>query len=273
MSAATTAAAGAATSAEANRGIAVETRATGAVVLWLDRPGRLNALGVAMTEALREGVERAVETKATALFIRARGRSFCTGADLKERRTMTAAQQYAHNRAINAAVNAVDAAPMPTVAVINGPAMGGGLELALACDIRIACEGAELGLTESRIGAIPGAGGTQRLPRLVGVSQALFMMYAGETFPGRRAYEIGLVNECVPDGELDAAAERYLDLLGSRSPASARALKNVVLEGMQVSLTDGLELEHKALRAVFGSADYAEGLAAFAEKRPPRFAR
>ena len=257
----------------ANQGVAVETRASGAAVLWLDRPDRLNALGVAMTEALREAVQRAVETRATALFIRARGRSFCTGADLKERRTMTAAQQYAHNRAINAAVNAVDAAPMPTIAVINGAAMGGGLELALACDIRIAAESAEIGLTEARIGAIPGAGCTQRLPRLIGASQALYLMYAGETVAGRRAREIGLVNDCVPDGDLDAAAERYLELLGSRSPASARALKNVVREGLRVSLTDGLELEHKALRAVFGSADYAEGLAAFAEKRPPRFAR
>ena len=261
------------TAGSGDRGLMIEKHASGAVIIWLDRPDRLNALGVAMTEALREAVEQAVQGRATALFIRARGRSFCTGADLKERRTMTAEQQYAHNRAINAAVNAVEGAPIPTIAVINGAAMGGGLELALACDIRIACESAQIGLTEARIGAIPGAGGTQRLPRLVGASQALFMMYAGETVYGQRAYEIGLVNQCVRDEQLDSAAENFIDLLGSRSPSAARSLKNVVREGLQVSLPDGLELEHKALKAVFGSADYAEGLAAFAEKRPPRFAR
>jgi enoyl-CoA hydratase/carnithine racemase len=263
----------AAPSVSAPSGLVVEKRETGAVEIWLDRPDRLNALGVELTDALHKAIEAATADKATALFIRARGRSFCSGADLKERRTMSEAQRYAHNRAINAAVNALDAASMPTIAVINGAAMGGGLELALACDIRIACESAQIGLTESRIGAIPGAGGTQRLPRLIGASQALFLMYAGETVSGRRAREIGLVNECVPDDALDQAAERYLEVLGSRSPAAARMLKKVVRDGLSVSLQDGLEVEHRALRAVFGSADYAEGLAAFAEKRPPRFAR
>ncbi len=252
-------------------GLRIVRRETGAIELWLDRPERRNALGVAMVDALIEAIGQ--ERDASALFIRARGSSFCAGADLKERRSMTEAQRYAHNRAINAAVDALAAAPMPTVAVINGSAMGGGLELALACDVRIACESAEIGLTEARIGAIPGAGGTQRLPRLIGASQALYMMYAGETVSGRRALEIGLVNACVPDDALDDAAERHLALLGSRSAATARLLKMVVREGLAASLTDGLEIEHRALRDIFGSADYAEGLAAFAEKRAPKFSR
>lgn len=246
---------------------------TGAVEIWLNRPERLNALGFAMTQELTRAVDDAVASGATALFLRGRGRAFCTGADLKERRTMTKEQQYAHNRAINAAANALAAAPVPTVAVIHGAAMGGGLEIALACDIRIAAASASIGLTETRIGAIPGAGGTQRLPRLVGVSQALRMMFAGEPVSGRRAAEIGLVNDSIADDDLDNFVARFMETLGSRSPATARMLKTVVYAGMSVPLADGLECERKALSTVFGSADYAEGLAAFAEKRPPNFSR
>lgn len=251
----------------------VERSQTGAVEIWLNRPERLNALGVEMVTAFPKVVADALAGGATALVIRAKGRGFCAGADLKERRGMTETERYAHNRAINAAVNALAAAPVPTVAAINGIAMGGGLELALGCDIRIAAESAQLGLTESRIGAIPGAGGTQRLPRLIGISCALDMMYSGEPVSARRAFEIGLVNACVADEELEGAMARYMAVLGARSPSAARTLKRVVHEGMELPLTGGLECERQALSTVFGSADYAEGLAAFAEKRLPRFSR
>lgn len=254
-------------------GLEIVMHDSGAAEIWLNRPERMNALGVEMTQGLLRAVDDALAEGATAIFLRARGRAFCTGADLKERRSMSREQQYAHNRAINAACNAVAAAPVPTVAVINGVAMGGGLELALSCDIRFAAESATIGLTEARIGAIPGAGGTQRLPRLIGASQALYMMYAGEPVTARRACETGLVNECVPDEELDGFAARYREILGSRSPSTARTLKKVVLDGLPLSLAEGLECERRALSTVFGSADYAEGLAAFAEKRPPKFSR
>ncbi|TKT68939.1 enoyl-CoA hydratase-related protein [Rhizobium sp. LC145] len=253
--------------------VLVETLETGAAAIWLNRPGRLNALGSDMVVALTEAVNGAIAAGASAIVLRGKGRGFCAGADLKERQGMDAAGRYQHNRAINAAVNALAAAPVPTVAAINGAALGGGLELALACDIRIAAEGASLGLTESRLGAIPGAGGTQRLPRLIGISRALDMMYTGEPISARRAYEIGLVNACIPDEELDKAVADYMALLGSRSAATARVLKQVVHEGHALPLADGLERERQALGAIFGSDDYAEGLAAFAEKRPPRFSR
>ena len=192
-------------------------RHTGAVEIWLNRPQRLNALGVEMVDALLKVIGDALATGATALVIRAKGRGFCAGADLKERQTMAEAERHAHNRAINAAVNALEAAPVPTIAVINGIAMGGGLELALGCDIRIAAESAQLGLTEAQIGAIPGAGGTQRLPRLIGISRALDMMYTGDPISAEKALDIGLVNICVPDQELDDTVGRYMDVLGSRS--------------------------------------------------------
>ena len=259
--------------ASSSTSLFVERHPSGAVEIWLNRPERLNALGVEMVAALPGIVEELVAGGATALVLRAKGRAFCAGADLKERRGMSEADRYAHNRAINVAVNALEGAPVPTIAVINGIAMGGGLELALGCDIRIAAESAQLGLTESRIGAIPGAGGTQRLPRLIGISRALDMMYSGEPVTARRALEIGLVNACVADAELDDAVGRYVAVLGSRSPSAARTLKCVVYRGMSLPLADGLECERQALDTIFGSADYAEGLAAFAEKRPPRFSR
>ncbi len=251
----------------------VEVRRTGAVEIWLNRPERLNALGVEMTAALPQVVEDALAAGATALVIRGKGRGFCAGADLKERQTMPQAERYAHNRAINVAVNALAAAPVPTIAALNGLALGGGLELALGCDIRIAAESAQLGLTEARIGGIPGAGGTQRLPRLIGISRALDLMYTGEPISAKQALDIGLVNTCVADWELDDAVSRYIEVLGSRSPSTARILKKVVYDGMQTSLAEGLEGERLAMLTIFGSADYAEGLAAFAEKRPPRFSR
>jgi len=253
--------------------ILVELLETRAAQIWLNRPERLNALSVEMVEALLKVVSGALAAGVTALIFRAKGRGFCAGADLKDRRTMTEGDRYAHNRAINAAVNAVADAPVPTIAVINGIALGGGLELALACDIRIAATGAKIGLTESRVGAIPGGGGTQRLPRLIGISRALEMMYSGEPVAAQKAFDIGLVNACVADEELDSTVARYAQLLGSRSRSATRTLKKVVYEGMEMPLAGGLECERQALGTILGSADYAEGLAAFAEKRQPRFAR
>jgi enoyl-CoA hydratase/carnithine racemase len=222
--------------------IIVQHHRTGAVMLWLNRPERLNALGVEMAAAFTKVVGDAIAANATALIIRGKGRGFCAGADLKERQAMAEPERYAHNRAINAAVNAVAGAPMPTVAVINGIALGGGLELALGCDIRIAADSAQLGLTEARIGAIPGAGGTQRLPRLIGISRALDMMLTGEPATAKKALDNGLINACVADAELDAAAARIVEVLGARSPSATRLLKKTVYEGMQGSLEEGLEV-------------------------------
>jgi enoyl-CoA hydratase/carnithine racemase len=249
----------------------VETLAPGVRQIRLNRPERLNALGVEMVDALRRAVEAEAEAGARVLLIRGTGRGFCAGADLKERSFMDQAARLAHNRAINAAVDAVAAAPMPTIAVINGLALGGGCELAIACDLRFAAASATIGLTEARIGAIPGAGGTQRLPRLIGVARALEMMLSGEPVNAARAEAIGLVQAVAPDEDLDAQVLRTATLLASRSPRTARMVKRLVGHGIEMPLADGLAREREALREVFDSADYAEGLAAFAERRPPVF--
>ena len=256
---------------QSESGIAVEKSDEGIVHIRLDRPDRLNALGVAMVVALERAIVDAVAAHARVLLVHGTGRAFCAGADLKERRTMDEGARVQHNRKINAAVDALAAAPMPTIAVINGLALGGGCEIALACDLRIASTDAQIGLTEARIGAIPGAGGTQRLPRLIGAARALEMILTGEPISAKRAAEIGLVNAVVPSDALDEHAQRLAALLASRSPGGAQAAKRLVYRGLEVALDQGLAYEREALKRILASADYAEGLAAFAEKRQPRF--
>ena len=256
---------------QSESGIAVEASGEGIVQIRLNRPERLNALGVDMVDALQRAVEDAIAQRARVLIVRGTGRAFCAGADLKERRHMEEAARVKHNRAINAVVDALAAAPMPTIAVINGIALGGGCEMALACDLRYAAEDAQIGLTEARIGAIPGAGGTQRMPRVVGAARALELMLTGEPVSGARAEQIGLVHAAVAADKLDAYVQRVADVLASRSPTGARMIKRLVYRGIEMPLADGLVQEGRALRDVLASPDYAEGLAAFAEKRQPRF--
>ena len=256
---------------QSEAGIAVEKTGEGIFQITLNRPERLNALGVDMVEALQAAIVDAVADRSRVVVVRGTGRAFCAGADLKERRTMDEAARIAHNRAINIAVDALAAAPMPTICVINGLAMGGGCEIALACDLRYAAEDAQIGLTEARIGAIPGAGGTQRMPRLVGAARALELMLTGEPVNGKRAEEIGLVNAALAADKLDAYVERIARLIASRSPSGEQTIKRLVYRGIEATLAEGLAQERTALKRVLTSADYAEGLDAFAAKRQPHF--
>ncbi len=253
-------------------GILVDEPSPGVARICINRPERMNALGLATTHALRDAVIAATAGTARVVVLTGAGRAFCAGADLKERQQMSEPERYAHNRAINAAVEALAASPLPTIAAINGHALGGGCELALGCDLRVMAAGAQIGLTEARIGAIPGAGGTQRLPRLVGAARALEMILIGEPVTAERAAEIGLVNIVAPAEDLWGRALGLAVLLASRSPSATALAKACVYSGLEKPLAEGLELERLALANIFASADYAEGLAAFAQKRAPRFA-
>jgi enoyl-CoA hydratase/carnithine racemase len=252
-------------------GLSVEMLAPHVLQLRLDRPERLNALGVDMVPALHHAIRDAAGSDIRVLVLTGTGRAFCAGADLKARLGMSDSERWSHNRAISAAADALAAVAVPTLAAINGIALGGGCELALACDIRIAAAGAQIGLTESRIGAIPGAGGTQRLPRLIGQSRALEMMFTGEPVSAERAEQIGLVNKVVAAEILDQEALRLANLIAEKSPSAARTLKALVYTSGQAPPTEGMRMEAEAVKRVFASSDYGEGLAAFAEKRPPRF--
>lgn len=251
--------------------ITLESLGNDVYEIRLERPERMNALGVATVAALKLAVEEAGARHARVLLIRGTGRAFCAGADLKERKVMDLPARMAHNGAINDAVNAIDNARFVTIAVLNGLALGGGLEMALACDLRLAASGISIGLTESRVGAFPGAGGTQRLPRVIGRSRALQMMLSGEPVTSEYALQMGLVNEVVPAEQLQARAHAFAQLLASRSAPAQAELKRLVYQGMELPLAEALRLERAALPAILGSADYAEGLAAFEERRPPKF--
>lgn len=240
-------------------------------VLRLNRPEAYNALSRALTEALRQAVGSLRATEARVMILAANGPGFCAGADLKERRGMTDAEKYAHNRAINALANEIAALPIPTMVAIQGTALGGGMEISLACDLRFAAAGVKVGLTETRIGAIPGAGGTQRLPRLIGTARALHMMFTGEPITAEQAADWGLVNATVAPEALMEQVMACATVMASRSRRSGALLKEAVYRGVEHSLRDGLEIERMAIAEILASDDYKEGLAAFAERRQPVF--
>lgn len=249
----------------------VEWPEPGICLLRMNRPSSHNALSRALLVQLTEAVQAAPASGARVLILAANGPSFCAGADLKERRTLDDAAKFAHNRQINALADALAAAPVCTIAALGGAALGGGLELALACDLRFAARHVRLGLTETRLGAIPGAGGTQRLPRLIGTSRALEMMFAGDPISAGKAADWGLVNGlCDADALLDDVLA-YARLVAARSRHAAAELKRVVSAGLESDLAAGLDLERQAIERILKSADYQEGLAAFAEKRAPNF--
>jgi enoyl-CoA hydratase/carnithine racemase len=243
----------------------------GICILKLNRPRAYNALSRELVDNLRASVASIWNAGGRVLVLAASEPGYCSGADLKQRLTMSDEEKYAHNRAISALADEVSALPLPTIASINGVAMGGGCELALACDIRIASRNAVIGLTEARIGAMPGAGGSQRLPRLIGTARALELMFSGEPVSAARAAEIGLVNDVTEPNELENRTLQLARSIASRSRETASLLKRTVYDGVDRPLREGLELERVAIVKVLTSDDYKEGLAAFAEKRSPRF--
>jgi len=206
-----------------------------------------------------------------AVVITGAGKSFSAGADLKERRSMTEGETRAFLAELNGALTALAALPCPVIAALNGAAFGGGLELALASDMRIAAQGAMMGLVETRLGIIPGAGGTQRLARIVGVARAKEMILMGQKIDAAAARDLGLVSAVVAPEQLEAAALRLVDDIVACGPLAVAQAKAAIDGGMGLSLADGLALERRCYEVVLRSADRDEGLRAFAEKRPPAF--
>jgi enoyl-CoA hydratase len=165
----------------------------------------------------------------------------------------------------------MDRCPQPIIAAINGLALGGGLELALACDIRIAAAGATLGLTEINLAIIPGGGGTQRLPRLVGRGKALEMILTGARLPAEEALRIGLVERVVPDGEVLKAATALAQTIAAKAPVAVRFAKEALVKGLELPLAEGLRLESDLSTLLRTTEDRTEGARAFLEKRAPRW--
>lgn len=246
-----------------------------ALFVTLNRPSAANALSRALVAELTKlcgDLAREIEAglDLRVLVLTGEGdKAFSAGADLKERRTWTLDDTRVFLGEINALMDALAAFPRPTIAAMNGVAFGGGLELALACDIRIAADSAEVGLTEVRLGIIPGAGGTQRLARIAGVAAAKELILTGRRIGAARARELGIVSEVVPSAELPAAAARWAAEIASAAPLALGAAKRAIDEAASRSLADGLKVERDRYEEVLVTEDRNEGLAAFIEKRPP----
>jgi len=240
-------------------------------LIRLDRPEALNALSFAILGEIRDAVAEAAASDARALLVTGTGdKAFCAGADIKELRGRSLMDQKRGAEFGQAVFASLSAAPQPSVALINGYAFGGGLEMALACDFRLASPAAKMGLPEIKLGLIPGYGGTQRLPRLVGESRALDMILTGRTVDAEEAERIGLVNQVVEGDLVEAglAFVRRFTRFGMPALGFARA---AVRRAGETPLAEGLKAEAELSTLAYRTADAEEGMAAFEEKRKPEF--
>lgn len=245
-------------------------------VVWLtiQRPDVMNCLSFPTLKRLRTlCVELREDLSIRVVLITGAGdKAFCAGADLKERKTMPKERVPDFVRNIRAVMDDVAALPQPTIGVVNGVAFGGGTELLLACDLRVAAPHAQLGLTETTLAIIPGAGGTQRLPRLVGRARAKDLILTGRRLDVVEAERIGLVDRVAPEGKLRETALELARQIAANGPVAVRAAKAAIDEGCDLPIAQGLEVEARCYERVLPTQDRLEALAAFAEKRKPRYA-
>jgi len=239
-------------------------------VLTVDRPEARNALDGATVEEFHRALEAARAAEVGVLIVTGAGdKAFVSGADIRAIRARRGRDALA---SINSRLmSAVEAHPAVTIAAVNGYALGGGCELALACDLRLAAEGAVFGLPEPSLGIIPGAGGTQRLPRLVGLGRAKEMILTGARWSAAQAREAGLVSEVVPAAGLMPAARAMAARVLALGPLAVRLAKLALNASSEMPQAAGLIYESTAQAITFESKDKSEGTTAFLEKRPPRF--
>jgi enoyl-CoA hydratase/carnithine racemase len=241
--------------------------------LTLNRPEVLNAISRQLAAELLATCGALTERdEIRAVIVTGAGeRAFCAGADLKERRTLAPDERAAHTTAIEAAAEALAALPMPTIAAVRGFALAGGAELAIACDLRVAAQDATFGFPEVKIGIFPGAGGALRLPGIVGRGAARDLLFTGRRITAEDAFRLGLVDRLVPAESVVEVAAELAASIAENAPLAVRAVKRA-LEASYGTLHDEARRAVNVLRAELdSSADYEEGLAAFAERRTPRF--
>jgi len=254
--------------------IIMEKRPPGAAWITLNRPQVLNCINTQMLLDFKEAVAHIRQDETImAVVITGQGRAFSAGADLAAVKDFLndPPQFRAFLRLWHEAFSAIENLDRPVIAAVNGYALAGGLELVLVCDLAIAAESALLGDAHANYGLIPGGGGSQRLPRLLGARRAKQLLYTGDFIPAREAERIGLVNQVAPDGELEEMTTELVSKIARKSLPGLRAMKMLVNRGLEASLAGGLEMEIWATMEHLGTADVREGLAAFAEKRPPVF--
>jgi enoyl-CoA hydratase/carnithine racemase len=236
--------------------------------IWLARPP-MNALDIEVQEGIRAAAEEAAERRdVSAVIVYGGEKVFAAGADIKQMQAMSYTDMVDRSAALQSSLTAVARIPKPTVAAVTGYALGGGCELALCCDFRVAGENAKLGQPEILLGVIPGAGGTQRLARLVGPAKAKDLIYTGRFVGSAEALAIGLVDEVVPADDVYAAARRRVERYVGGPAYALRAAKEAVDRGLETDLTTGLEIERMLFAGLFATRDRELGMSSFVEQGP-----
>lgn len=239
----------------------------------VNRPDVLNCFNYATLSGLQEVVNSIALNPDVhvVIFTGAGEKAFSAGADLKERKTLTETETRRNVKAIRDVFNSIGLLPQPTIAAVNGYALGGGFEWLLSCDFAIAAEGISLGLTETSWAIIPGAGGTQRLPRLIGETKAKELIFTAKKLSAEEALDLGIVLEVVPRNQLIPACEEFAAKIMKNGPVAIRQAKYAITRGLNTDLQTGLEIEAKAYELTIPTEDRLEALNAFSEKRSPRF--
>ena len=247
--------------------------ADGVRVLTVDRPDKLNALNRQTLQALDEAFAAAAEDpQVRAVVLTGSGaKAFVAGADIAEMNTLTAIEGREFSLLGQRLMRRIERLPKPVIAMVNGFALGGGLELAMACHLRIAADSARMGQPEVNLGLVPGFGGTQRLLRLAGRAATLELCLLGAPVDAARAAQLGLVNRVVPAAELEAETMKLAAQLAAAVPLALRGVLDAVVLGGECGIEEGLQFETAQFALLFASEDMREGTAAFLEKRKPRF--
>ncbi len=250
----------------------VKSEQQGAVaVLTIDRPKALNALNPEVLADLKAAFEAIDQNAVRCVVLTGEGdKSFVAGADIGSMSTMTKAEGEAFGKLGNDIFLMIENFPLPVIAAVNGFALGGGCELAMSCDIRICSDNAMFGQPEVGLGITPGFGGTQRLPRLVGMGMAKQLLYTARNIDAAEALRIGLVNAVIPQAELLDAALKMAGQIAKNAPIAVRACKKAVNEGMQVSIDKAVEIEEKLFGGCFETHDQVEGMACFLSREKPK---
>lgn len=244
----------------------------GIATMTLNRPEARNAINNDMLNRM-EALVAALrfDPAVRVVIITGSGKAFCAGADLKERATMSPDEVKTFLHTIGYLFQDIEQLDKPVIAVVNGAALGGGLELALTADLRLAANNAAMGFPETQLAIIPGAGGTQRLPRLVGKGRSKEMIFTGQPIEAQKALSIGLVNRVSPSDQLMEESLEMATIIAQAGPIAIQQAKNAIDKGLETDLNTGLAIESKAYSVCIPTEDRLEGLAAFKEKRKPEY--
>jgi len=248
------------------------TREESVGMITLNRPEALNALNDELIDELHQAVNIvSADEQTKVLIITGNDKAFCAGGDIKTMINMDPLQMKEYLIPIHAVFNKIAELPKPTIAAISGFAFGGGVELSLTCDFRIAAGNAKFGFPEINLGIFPAAGGSQRLPRLVGATKAKELMFTGDTIDASTAFSIGLVNQVVSQEEFMNSVERLAKKLSNKPPVAIKMLKQAIHAGLNTDMNTGLTIEVEKICNLFATEDQKEGMAAFIERRKPDF--